>query len=129
MGHLHDKYKNRKMVKDTKRAAQEPVTRECTINIHKRIHRVGFKRRAPRAITEIKKFAQDMMKTDDCIIDQGLNKFMWSKGIKNVPYRVRVRISKKRHETEDAGAKFYTTVEHVPVAGTYKGLQTLTVDE
>merc|ERR1711862_230983 len=78
---------------------------------------------------EIKKFAQDMMKTEDCIIDQGLNKFMWSKGIKNVPYRVRVRISKKRHESEEADEKFYTTVEHVPVAGTYKGLQTLTVDE
>merc|ERR1712146_263935 len=80
-------------------APMQPVTRECTINIHKRIHRVGFKRRAPRAIQEIKKFAKDMMKTEECVVDQGLNKFMWSKGVKNVPYRVRVKISRKRHET------------------------------
>merc|ERR1712022_101167 len=111
------------------KANQQPVTRECTINIHKRIHRVGFKKRAPRAVEEIRKFAKQMMDTEDCIIDQGLNKFMWSKGVKNVPYRVRVKISKKRHETDEGSEKFYTTVEHVPVAGTYKGLQTLNVDE
>merc|ERR1712179_782208 len=117
-----------KMAKGAKRN-QQPVTRECTINIHKRIHRVGFKRRAPRAVQEIKKFAQQMMKTEECVIDTGLNKFIWSKGVKNVPYRVRVKISRKRHETEESGDKFYTTVEHVPVAGSYKGLQTQNLDE
>ena len=66
-----------------------------------------------------------MMKTEECVIDTGLNKFIWSKGVKNVPYRVRVKISRKRHETEESGEKFYTTVEHVPVAGSYKGLQVI----
>jgi len=112
---------------DGKRKTEQPVTRECTINIHKRIHRIGFKRRAPRAMTEIKKFAAQMMGTEDVRLDQGLNKFMWSKGIKNVPYRVRVQIAKKRMESEDATG-FYTLVTHVPVVGTYKGLQTQTIE-
>ena len=38
-------------------AINEVVTREYTINIHKRIHGVGFKKRAPQALKEIWKFA------------------------------------------------------------------------
>merc|ERR1711959_21414 len=112
-----------------KKKPEQPLTRVCTINIHKRIHKVGFKRRAPRAVTEIRKFAKDMMKTDDVRIDEALNKFMWNKGIRNVHYRVRVKLSKKRNENEDATDKFYTVVTHVPVAGNFKGLLTQTVDE
>ncbi|XP_006881958.1 PREDICTED: melanoma-associated antigen 11-like [Elephantulus edwardii] len=37
-------------------AINEVVTREYTINIHKRIPGVGFKKRAPRALKEIRKF-------------------------------------------------------------------------
>merc|ERR1712157_201594 len=110
-----EKVEGKAMV-DKKRGRKNngPVTRECTINIHKRIHGIGFKRRAPRAVTEIKKFAEAMMKTSDVRIDQGLNKFMWSKGVKNVPFRVRVRIAKKRQENEDSDEKYYTLVTHVP---------------
>uniref|UniRef100_A0A8C5QJD5 Uncharacterized protein n=1 Tax=Leptobrachium leishanense TaxID=445787 RepID=A0A8C5QJD5_9ANUR len=38
-------------------AINEVVTREYTINIHKRIHGIGFKKRASRALKEIRKFA------------------------------------------------------------------------
>jgi len=38
--------------------AEDVVTREYTINLHKRIHGVTFKKRAPRAIAEIRKFAK-----------------------------------------------------------------------
>ena len=41
----------------------EVVTREYTINIHKRIHGVGFKKRAARALKEIRKFAMKEMGT------------------------------------------------------------------
>ena len=43
-----------------------------------------------------------MMHTKDVRIDSRLNKFIWSKGVRNVPYRVRVRLSRKRNEDEDA---------------------------
>lgn len=37
---------------------KELVTRDYTINLHKRIHSISFKYRAPRAVREIRKFAQ-----------------------------------------------------------------------
>ena len=42
----------------------------------------GFKKRAPRAMKEIKKFAEKMMGTPDVRLDTRLNKHMWSKGIR-----------------------------------------------
>ena len=50
------------------------ISREYTINLHKRMVKagnrksVGFKKRAPRAIKEIKKFAEKMMKTKDHLL-------------------------------------------------------------
>ena len=82
-------------------AINEVVTREYTINIHKRIHGVGFKKRAPRALKEIRKFAMKEMGTLDVRIDTRLNKAIWAKGIRNVPYRIHVWLSRKRNEDED----------------------------
>ena len=42
------------------------VTREYTINMHKRLHGIGFKYKAPRAVKEIKKFAEKQMGTKVC---------------------------------------------------------------
>lgn len=39
----------------------------------------------------------------------------------NVPYRVRVRLSRKRNEDEDATEKLYTLVQYVPAAKNGKG--------
>jgi len=104
------------------------VTREYTVNLHKRVHDISFKKRAPRAIKEIRKFAKQMMKTEDVRIDVSLNKFVWSQGIRSVPDRVRVRLHRKRNEDEDATEKLYTLVSHVSVP-TFKGLQTVAVKE
>ena len=92
-------------VKEGKKKEVQPVTRDYTINLHKRIHKIQFKKRAPRAIREIKKFAQVNMFTKDVRVDSTLNKVIWSKGIRNVPFRVRVRLSKKRNDDEEADEK------------------------
>merc|ERR1711944_114947 len=60
----------------------EVVTREYTINMHKRLHGIGFKYKAPRAIKEIKKFAEKQMGTNDVRIDTRLNKHVWSQGVR-----------------------------------------------
>jgi len=112
----------------SKSALTEVIQREYTINVHKRIHGKGFKKRAPRAVKEIKKFAYKQMGTQDVRIDTKLNKYIWSKGIRNVPYRVRVRLSRKRNEDEDSPHKLYTLVTYVNVP-TFKGLQTENVEE
>nr|XP_039248916.1 60S ribosomal protein L31-like [Styela clava]XP_039265081.1 60S ribosomal protein L31-like [Styela clava] len=116
--------------KDKKRsggAMKDVVTREYTIHMHKRIHGMGFKKRAPRAIKEIRKFAHKMMGTEDVRIDTRLNKAVWAQGVRNVPYRIRVRLARKRNEDEDSVNKLYTLVTYVPVA-TFKGLNTVNVD-
>ena len=87
------------------------VTREYTINMHKRLHGIGFKYRAPRysfftldfvfiicilltllpllprAIKEIKKFTEKQMGTKDVRIDTRLNKAIWAQGVRGVPFR------------------------------------------
>merc|ERR1712135_115678 len=120
----------REMAKDKKSAKSplnEVVTREYTINLHKRIHGMQFKKRAPRAIREIKKFAEAMMSTQDVRIDTSLNKFVWSQGVKNVPHRVRVRLSRRHNDDEDSTNKLYTLVSYVKV-DSFKGLQTAAVE-
>lgn len=116
-----------KSEKKSKSALSEVVTREYTIHLHKRLHGIGFKKRAPRAIKEIKKFAEKQMGTPDVRVDTRLNKFIWSKGVRNVPYRVRVQLSRRRNEDEDSIHKLYTLVTHVAVTS-FKGLQTENVD-
>uniref|UniRef100_A0A8D2CM21 60S ribosomal protein L31 n=1 Tax=Sciurus vulgaris TaxID=55149 RepID=A0A8D2CM21_SCIVU len=69
-------------------AINEVVTREYTINIHKLIRGVGFKRRAPRVLKEIQKCAMKEMGTPDVRMDTRLNKAVWAKGIRNVPYQM-----------------------------------------
>ena len=110
--------------------AQEVVTREYTIHLRKKLHGVGFKKRAPRAVKEVKAFAKKMMQTDDVRVDTKLNKFLWSQGVKAVPGRVRVRLARKRNDDEEATEKLYTLCMHVPVERhQYKGLVTQAVDE
>lgn len=113
-----------------KSSAPKPdlVTRDYTIQLSKRIHKQQFKRRAPRAVKEIRKFAQKTMGTQDVRIDAGLNKYVWATGIKNPPTRVRVRLSRKRNEDEDAAEKLYTLAQLVEVSS-FKGLQTESVIE
>jgi len=72
------------------------------------------------------KFANLMMGTSDNRVDQTLNKHIWSKGIRNVPYRIRVRLERKRNEDEDATEKLYTLIQHVP--GDVKGLLSQVVE-
>lgn len=101
----------------------EPVTRDTTIHLAKMTFKKTFKKRAPTALRRIREFVQNVMLTKDVRIDSNLNKFVWSKGIKNLPTRVRVRMSRRRNDNEDASEKMYTLVQHIPVES-FDGLQT-----
>lgn len=103
--------------------SQEECTRDYTIHVAKMTHKVAFKKRAPVAIRKIKAFVEKVMQTKDVRIDADLNKFLWSKGVRNVPNRVRVRLSRRRNKDEDSSEKLYTLVQHVPVES-FKGLNT-----
>ncbi|KJK79504.1 hypothetical protein H634G_05096 [Metarhizium anisopliae BRIP 53293] len=109
-------------------AIADVVAREYTIHLHKRLHGVTFKKRAPRAIKEIKAFATQAMGTNDVRLDPQLNKKVWECGIKGVPFRLRVRISRRRNDEEDAKEKLYSYVQAVNVKNP-KGLPTVVVEE
>jgi large subunit ribosomal protein L31e len=69
--------------------------------------------------------ATKCMGTKDVRIDQKLNKFIWSCGIRNLPRRVRVRFQRKRNDDENAKEKMYTIVAHIPCErDAFKGMQT-----
>lgn len=91
---------------------------------HGRVQEDVFK---PRAIKAIREFAVKHMETPDVRIDTRLNKFMWSNGVRNIPRRVRVKLSRKRNEDEDSVHKLYTLVTHVDCAD-FKGKGTVNVD-
>ncbi|KAH8949080.1 hypothetical protein BDL97_10G011800 [Sphagnum fallax] len=78
-----------------------------------------FKKKAPKAIKEIRKFAQKAMGTSDVRLDVKLDKHIWSRGVRNVPTRVCVRIARKRNDDEDAKEELYSyvTVAEVPPKG------------
>ncbi|KAH6657710.1 ribosomal protein L31e [Truncatella angustata] len=111
-----------------KSAIDQVVAREYTIHLHKRLHGASFKKRAPKAIKEIKDFATQAMGTTDVRIDPQLNKKVWEQGVKGVPYRIRVRISRRRNDEEDAKEKLYSYVQAVNVKNP-KGLVTVVVEE
>lgn len=121
-------HSSRVQAKDRKPRGSEVVTREYTIHLHRRQRKYGFKRKAPRAIKHIREFATKMMGTNDVRIDSRLNKEIWKTGVRNVPYRVRVRLSRKRNDDDDAKEPLYTLATYVPVAS-FKELQTQVIEE
>ncbi|GAM82845.1 hypothetical protein ANO11243_008310 [Dothideomycetidae sp. 11243] len=119
---------NKKSGKTGRSAIADVVAREYTIHLHKRVHGVTFKKRAPRAIKEIRAFATKAMGTHDVRLDPQLNKKVWEAGVKGVPFRLRVRISRKRNDEEGAKEKLYSYVQAVNVKNP-KGLPTVVVED
>ena len=102
------------MVKKQQRTGLTETAIDTTHNIHKLAHRVQFKKKAPKALTAIKNLVAKLMRTADVRIDPKLNQFIWSQGVRNLPHRVRVRISRKRNEEEgNTQGEFYSLVQHV----------------
>ena len=65
--------------------------------------------------------------TNDVRLDPQLNKKVWEAGIKGVPHRLRVRISRRRNDEEGAKEKLYSYVQAVNVKNA-RGLPTTIVD-
>ena len=78
---------------------------------------------------EVKAFANVFSQgTKDVRLDPQLNKKVWEAGIKGVPFRLRVRISRKRNDEEGAKEKLYSYVQAVNVKDP-KGLHTQVVED
>ena len=100
--------------KEGKKDLQE-VTRKIKINLHKQLHDVQFKKKAPRAIKILKKWAQRNMGTKDVRVDPELNKELWKKGVRNLQTRIEVILErKKKEDEEESEEKMYTLVKLAP---------------
>ena len=51
-------------------------------------------RRAEKAMTVLKEFAERHMKPSELIIDPSVNEAVWARGIKNPPRKLRVKMTK-----------------------------------
>jgi large subunit ribosomal protein L31e len=93
----------------------------------------AFKKKAPRAIKEVRKFVSKLMGTEDVRIETGLNKWIWNRGeysvpfplpscfwswpflssvfagVRNVPTKIRVRVSRKVNDDDDAKHKTFAS--------------------
>ena len=63
------------------------------------------------------------MHTKDVRVDTQLNRFLWSRGCRNVPRLVRIRVTRTKNEDDEAKEKFYSTVQLLEVES-FGGLQT-----
>jgi large subunit ribosomal protein L31e len=89
----------------------QPVTRTSIVHLHKLLHKVTFKKKAPTAVKAIKEFARKTMLTNDVRIDPQLNQELWRNGVRNIDRRVEVLLERKKNEDdEEATEKMYTVV-------------------
>merc|ERR1711998_55458 len=112
------------VLKERKKELQN-ATRDYTLNMHKRLQGIAFKKRATRAVRECARFASSAMHTKDVRVDTQLNRHLWSRGCRNVPRLVRIRVSITKSEDDEAKEKFYSTVQLLEVES-FAGLQTET---
>ncbi|XP_042772506.1 60S ribosomal protein L31-like [Panthera leo] len=100
-------------------AINEAVTRKHTINFHKGIHAVGFRKSAPQALKKIQKFAMKEMGTPelpDVCTDIRLNEAVWAKGTRKGPCRNLAGWSRKCNKHEGSPNKLCTLSTYVPIA-------------
>merc|ERR1719499_3028324 len=55
------------------------------------------------------------MGTEKVKLEAGLNKAVWAKGIRNIPRRIRVRISRQLDDEEDRQDDYISVVSHVDI--------------
>lgn len=74
----------------------EKLEREYVVNLRKKVNIVARYRRTEKAIKTLKEFIAKHMKIEDrdlrkVRLDKYLNEYLWSRGIKNPPMKVKVK--------------------------------------
>jgi large subunit ribosomal protein L31e len=59
------------------------------------VKKVPRTKRAQKAVIYIRSFLQKHMKSEDIIIDMGLNEKIWERGIQKIPSKIRVKAEKQ----------------------------------
>jgi len=64
------------------------------------------RKRAPKAIRELRAFMERHLKTDAFVIDESVNERIWERGIEKIPPRIRVKVTEEEVEEEEEGAAY-----------------------
>ena len=88
----------------------EPMTRTEIVNLHRRLHKATFKKKAPKAVKQMKELAFKTMFTRDNRVDPELNKEIWRHGIRNTERKIRVTLERKKNEDDEAADSMYTII-------------------
>jgi large subunit ribosomal protein L31e len=78
--------------------SEDNLTRIYTVNLAKAWDTPKY-RRTDRVINIIREFTQRHMQTNKVKIDQDLNRHIWSRGKKNPPRKIRLRMIKEDDDT------------------------------
>jgi large subunit ribosomal protein L31e len=78
--------------------SEDNSTRIYTVNLSKAWDTPKY-RRTDRVINIIKEFTQRHMQTNKIKIDQDLNRHIWSRGKRNPPRKIRLRMIKEDDDT------------------------------
>ncbi len=57
-----------------------------------------IRKRTPRALRILRKFIKKNMKTENVLIDSGVNERLWSRGIEKPPRKIRIRALRYRDD-------------------------------
>ncbi len=99
---------------DKKQEKKEEIEREYIIPLRRHWKRVARYKRTNKAVKGVKEFLAQHMKIRDrdltkIRLDKYLNEFLWARGIKNPPIKVKVKVKKEgdlvRAELADLPAK------------------------
>lgn len=63
--------------------------------------RAPRRKRAPRAVRELRSFLQRHTKTDTILIDKSVNERLWSRGVQKPLPRIRVKATKHVEDEEE----------------------------
>uniref|UniRef100_A0A7J3ZJ19 Large ribosomal subunit protein eL31 n=1 Tax=Fervidicoccus fontis TaxID=683846 RepID=A0A7J3ZJ19_9CREN len=81
-------------------------TRVLTVNLS-RVYWGRRSNRAARAVRYLKEWIKRRLRAEQVLIEEGLNKLIWSRGIEKPPRKVKVKvvIEEKRETTTESGKK------------------------
>src|SRR3989344_7353752 len=82
------------------------LERTYTIPLRKAFSKAPNYRRTERAVNELRRFIQHNMKCENVKLGKHLNLEMWSRGRKNPPPRIQVKVLKDKRKVKDKDVEF-----------------------
>ncbi|CAD26169.1 60S RIBOSOMAL PROTEIN L31 [Encephalitozoon cuniculi GB-M1] len=106
---------------------EENQTVEMTVNLRRICSRLPWTKKASKVVRMLKREIQKHFREEiGVVVTNDLNNFLYSRGIKKIPNKVRVRVTK---ETSLKNAEENVLKTDLVVVGSFKNLKEVIVDQ